>query len=71
MGMRAGEAPRGSVREASEARPLNDEEITLSETRRKHRKLSGQQKQELVLASLRGEKCVAALCREHELSDMA
>jgi len=36
--MRAGEAGETSVRAASEDRPLNDEESTLSETR-KYRKL--------------------------------
>jgi transposase len=41
----------------------------LSETRRKYRKFSGQQKLELVLASLRGQKTIAELCREHEISE--
>ena len=41
----------------------------MSETRRKYRKFSGQQKLELVLASLRGEKTIAELCREHEISE--
>jgi transposase len=40
----------------------------MSETR-KYRKFSAQQKTEIVLASLRGPKSVAELCREHEISD--
>ena len=43
---------RGSVRGSSEDRPLNEEETTLSETRR-YRKFTAKQKLELVLASLR------------------
>ena len=65
----AGAAGEGSVREASEDRPLDDEEMTLSETRRKYRKFSGRQKLELVMASMRGERSIAELCREHEISE--
>ena len=36
---------------------------------RKYRKYSGQQKTELVLASLRGPKTIAQLCREHDISE--
>jgi transposase len=36
----------------------------LSETR-KYRKFTAQQKTEIVLASLRGPKTMAELCREH------
>ena len=43
--------------------------MTLSETRRKYRKFSGRQKLELVMASLRGERSIAELCREHEISE--
>src|SRR5829696_8557606 len=43
-------------------------ERTLSETR-KYRKFTVQQKSELVLASLRGPKTIAQLCREHEISE--
>src|SRR3954465_5985218 len=42
--------------------------MTLSETR-KYRKFSAQQKLELVLASLRREKTIAEICREHEISE--
>jgi transposase len=40
----------------------------MSDTR-KYRKFSAQQKSELVLASLRGPKTIAELCREHEISE--
>ena len=43
-------------------------ERTLSD-KRKYRKFSLQQKSELVLASLRGQKTIAELCREHEISE--
>src|SRR3954453_22089351 len=68
MGMRAGEAGEISVRGSSEDRPLNDEETTLSETR-KYRKFTPQQKLELVMASWRGERSIAELCREHDISE--
>jgi transposase len=64
----AGEAGVSSVREASEDGPLNEMERTLSD-KRKYRKFSVQQKSELVLASLRGQKTIAELCREHEISE--
>ena len=40
----------------------------MSETR-KYRKFTAQQKTEIVLASLRGPKTIAQLCREHDISD--
>jgi transposase len=40
----------------------------LSETR-SYRKFTAKQKLELVLASLRGEKSLAELCREHAISE--
>ena len=40
----------------------------MSETR-KYRKFTAQQKTEIVLASLRGPKSIAELCREHEIAD--
>src|SRR5829696_8485638 len=43
-------------------------EQTLSETR-KYRKFSAQQMLELVMASWRGERSIAELCREHEISE--
>ena len=36
---------------------------------RKYRKFTAQQKTEIVLASLRGPKTMAELCREHEIAD--
>jgi transposase len=36
---------------------------------RKYRKFSAQQKTELVLASLRGPKTIAQICREHDISE--
>ena len=36
---------------------------------RKYRRFSAQQKTELVLASLRGPKTIAQLCREHDISE--
>lgn len=68
MGMRAGEAGERSVRGGTEDRPLNEEETTLSETR-KYRKFTAQQKLELVMASWRGERSIAELCREHDISE--
>ncbi len=43
-------------------------EAALSESRR-YRKFTAQQKTELVLASLRGPKTLAELCREHDISE--
>ena len=40
----------------------------MSETRR-YRKFTAQQKLELVMASLRGERSMAELCREHQISE--
>ena len=40
----------------------------MSETR-KYRKFSPQQKLELVMASWRGERSIAELCREHDISE--
>ncbi len=36
---------------------------------RKYWKFTAQQKTEIVLASLRGPKWMAELCREHEIAD--
>ena len=36
---------------------------------RTYRKFTGQQKTELVLAALRGNKTIAELCREHDISE--
>ena len=45
-----------------------EQEQSLSEIR-KYRKFSAQQKTEIVLASLRGPKTMAELCREHDIAD--
>ncbi len=37
--------------------------------KRNYRKFSAQQKTELVLASLRGQKTVAEICRENDISE--
>src|SRR5688500_7626520 len=42
--------------------------MTLSETRR-YRRFTAQQKLVLVMASLRGERSIAELCREHQISE--
>ncbi len=36
---------------------------------RKYRKFTGQQKLEVVLAGLKGDRPVREICREHEISD--
>jgi transposase len=41
----------------------------LSETK-KYRKFTAQQKTEIVLASLRGPKTMAELCREHDIAEV-
>jgi len=42
---------------------------TLLSDKRKYRKFTAQQKAELVLASFRGERSVAEICREHDISE--
>jgi transposase len=61
----AGEAPSGGHQRIGRS---THEETTLSETRR-YRKFTAQQKLELVMASLRGERSIAELCREHQISE--
>jgi transposase len=46
----------------------SDEESTLSESR-KYRKFTAQQKIEIVLAGLRGDRSVKEVCREHEIAE--
>jgi transposase len=67
-GTRAGGAGELSVRGRSEDGPLNEKEFALSEIR-KYRNFTAQQKTEIVLASPRGTKSMAELCREHEIAD--
>src|SRR5215216_3582223 len=61
----AGEAPSGGHQRIGRS---THEETTLSETR-KYRKFTPQQKLELVMASWRGERSIAELCREHDISE--
>jgi transposase len=61
----AGEAPSGGHQRIGRS---THEETTLSETRR-YRRFTAQQKLELVMASLRGERSIAELCREHQIPD--
>jgi transposase len=42
---------------------------TLLSDKRKYRKFTAQQKAELVLASFRGERSIAEICREHDISE--
>jgi len=46
----------------------SSQETRLSD-KRKYRKFTAQQKAELVLASFRGERSVAEICREHDISE--
>src|SRR5215207_3393249 len=68
MGMRAGEAGEAPSGDHQRIGRSTHEETTLSETRR-YRKFTAQQKLELVMASLRGERSIAELCREHDISE--
>src|SRR3954452_11945192 len=61
----AGEAPSGADQRIGRS---THEETMLSETR-KYRKLTPQQKLELVMASWRGERSIAEMCREHDISE--
>src|SRR5215212_8679418 len=42
---------------------------TLLSDKRKYRKFTAKQKVELVLASFRGDRSVAEICREHDISE--
>jgi transposase len=44
-------------------------EETLLSDKRKYRKFTAKQKVELVLASFRGDRSIAEICREHDLSE--
>ncbi len=69
MGMRAGvagEAPSGRHQRIGRSTSLED---GLSDRKRQYRKFTPQQKLELVMASWRGEKPLAELCREHDISE--
>src|SRR5512132_1977498 len=68
MGMRAGEAGEASSGGGQRIGRSTTRRITLSETRR-YRTFTARQKLELVMASLRGERSIAELCREHRISE--
>ena len=68
---RTAEEPRrgdGAVRRAPEHGPLNPREHWMSE-QRKYRKFTAEQKVEIVLAGLRGDRSVREVCREHEIAE--
>jgi transposase len=56
------------VRCASEDGRSSDGEFALSD-KRKYRKFTAKQKVELVLASFRGDRSIAEICREHDISE--
>ena len=58
----------GTVRRLAQDGPLDRREIGLSE-QRKNRSWTAQQKLEIVLAGLRGERSVRDVCREHAISE--
>jgi transposase-like protein len=58
----------GIVRRPAQHGPLDRREIGLSE-QRKYRSWTAQQKIEIVLAGLRGERSVKEVCREHAISE--
>ena len=62
----AGETPSGAPQRMGRSSVLEDR---LSDKKRQYRKFTPQQKLELVMASWRGEKSIAELCREHDISE--
>lgn len=52
---------RGSAAQPVRSRLLRD--------KRKYRKFTAKQKVELVLASFRGDRSIAEICREHDISE--
>jgi transposase len=68
MGTRAGEAGEALSGRHQRIGRSAHEEKPLSETR-KYRKFTPQQKLELVMASWRGERSIAEICREHDISE--
>ncbi|MGE0065786.1 MAG: transposase, partial [Solirubrobacterales bacterium] len=68
LGCRGGAKPRRGIRGGSQDGRSTTKEIELAE-QRKHRKFSAQQKLEIVLAGLRGDRSVRDVCREHEVAE--
>jgi transposase len=63
-----GRSPGEIVRRRRQDGPLDRKEIGMSE-QRKYRSWTAQQKIEIVLAGLRGDRTVREVCREHEISE--
>jgi transposase-like protein len=63
-----GRSPGEIVRWSAQDGPLDRRETELSE-QRKYRSWTAQQKIEIVLAGLRGDRTVREVCREHEISE--
>jgi transposase len=63
-----GRSPGEIVRRSAQDGPLDRRETGLSE-QRKYRSWTAQQKIEIVLAGLRGDRTVREVCREHEISE--
>jgi transposase len=58
----------GIVRRSAQDWSLDREEIGMGE-QRKYRSWTAQQKLEIVLAGLRGDRSVKEVCREHEIAE--
>jgi transposase-like protein len=63
-----GRSPGEIVRRSAQDWPLDRKEIGMSE-QRKYRSWTAQQKIEIVLAGLRGDRTVKEVCREHEIAE--
>ena len=61
---RSGDRVRGAFQDG----PLNRRRFLLSE-KKKYRTWTVQQKLEIVLAGMRGDRSVAEVCREHQISE--
>ena len=57
-----------SVRRAPEHRPLDRRRVRVAE-QRKYRTFSAQQKIEIVLAGVRGDRSIKEVCRDHEIAE--
>jgi transposase len=59
----------GIVRRRAQHGPLDRRETRLSEHKKRYRSWTAQQKIEIVLAGLRGDRSVKEVCREHAISE--
>lgn len=66
--MPRGAKPRRGIRGETQDGRSTTKEIELAE-QRKYRKFTAQQKLEIVLAGLRGDRSVRDVCREHEIAE--